>query len=373
MSGGYPPPGPPYAGPPGQGPGQPPGPYGGGPSGPYAGPPPGWTPGPPPPPARPAHPHPEPRTYPRVLRTWSYSWWRPVVGILTLVVGGLLVMPLVLLPVLFVGVAVEGGSGSYVSRVEDAASLSSVTPSSMLYLNLVLASLTLLAMLIVRVVHGMRPRWLASVRPGIRWRFLGVCVGLSVVAIVVSTLVSLVLPAGPQEMAENPAAFPTGQLLVTTVVILLTTPLQAIGEEYAFRGYMMQAFGSLLGPWPALVATSVLFAFAHGAQNFPLFFDRFAFGMIAGATVILIGGLEAGIALHVVNNLVAFGFAIAFDQLSGTLTVSEASWWQVPVTVVQNGVYLVLVLVVARRMGLSRTTTPPQDAQAARGGVPHTV
>ncbi len=304
-----------------------------------------------------------------MLRTWSYAWWKPVVGILTMTLGGLVLFPLVLLPVLFVGVALEGGSAPYAQRVEDAASLSSVTPSSMLYLNLALASLTLLAMLIVRVVHGLRPRWLASVRPGIRWRFLWACAGLSVVALVVSTGLSLLLPAGPQDTVTGEAGFPAGQLLVTTVVIMLTTPLQAIGEEYAFRGYLMQAFGSLLGPWVALVATSVLFALAHGAQNFPLFFDRFAFGMIAGTTVILLGGLEAGIALHVVNNLVAFGFAIAYDQLSGTLTVSEVSWWQLPVTVLQNGLYLLLVLLVARRMGLARTTTPPQDE---RGVVPHT-
>ena len=36
-----------------------------------------------------AHPHPEPRTYPLMLRTWDYAWWKPVVGILVLVVGGL--------------------------------------------------------------------------------------------------------------------------------------------------------------------------------------------------------------------------------------------------------------------------------------------
>ena len=45
----------------------------------------------------------------------------------------------------------------------------------------------------------------------------------------------------------------------------------------------MQALGSLFGSrWIAIVATATMFALAHGAQNFPLFFDRFAFGLIAG-------------------------------------------------------------------------------------------
>ena len=53
--------------------------------------------------------------------------------------------------------------------------------------------------------------------------------------------------------------------------------------------------------------TALLFALAHGLQNFPLFFDRFMFGLIAAWLVIRTGGLEAGIALHVLNNFLAFG------------------------------------------------------------------
>ena len=75
--------------------------------------------------------------------------------------------------------------------------------------------------------------------------------------------------------------------------------------------------------------------------------------------VILVGGLEAGIALHILNNLLAFAVAIVFGDLQGALTVSEVSWWQLPVTIAQNGVFLVLVLLVARRMGLSQDDDAP--------------
>lgn len=356
-----PPPGPP----PGYGP--PPGP----PGGPPAGPPPGYGPpgygppsyGPPPQPwqrpPRPAHPHPEPRSYPLMLRTWEYAWWRPAVGILLLIVGGMLIVPLVLTPVLIIAVMVEGGDAPLMDRVMEAATLGEVTPASMLYLNLSLASLTLVAMGIMRLLHNLRPRWLSSVQPRIRWKFLFVCFGLSVLALVASVLFGMLLPQDPNDIGAEPNEM-TGQLIAVGIVILLTTPLQAIGEEYAFRGYLMQAFGSLTrSRVAAVIATSLLFALAHGAQNFPLFFDRFAFGLMAGLVVVIAGGLEAGIALHVLNNLVAFAFAIVFSDLQSALTVSEVSWWQVPSTIVQNGVYLVLVLLVVRRMGLRNTTNPP--------------
>ena len=351
--------GPPQQGPPQQGPpqqGPPPGwSYPGQP--PQGGPPPVYWQQPPPPP--PVHPHPEPRSYPLMLRTWDYAWWRPVLGILTLIASGLVIMPLLLIPVLAVAVALQGGAGSYGDRITDALSLTSVTPAAMLYLNLALASLVLVAMGIMRFLHRLRPRWLASVRPGIRWRFLFACFGLSLVALFVSLIVGSFLP-GETTGAMGQAAFPTGQLLATAIVILITTPLQALGEEYAFRGYLMQAFGSLTrSRVAAVLITATLFALAHGVQNFPLFFDRFAFGLMAGLTVVLVGGLEAGIALHVMNNLLAFAVAIAYNQLSGTLNVAEASWWQVPVTITQNGVYLVLVVLVARSMGLHTTTRPP--------------
>ncbi|MET1000001.1 MAG: CPBP family intramembrane glutamic endopeptidase [Marmoricola sp.] len=322
-----------------------------------------------------AHPHSEPRSYPLMLRTWDYAWWKPLVGFLLLLVGGFIAVPVVLIPVLGVAVALEGGSGTFEEQFREALTLDSVTPASMLYLNLSLAALTLVTMGIVRWVHRLRPRWLSSVMPGMRWRFFFACLGLSVVALVASVLIGLLLPQDPNALGGEPNKL-TGTLVATGIVILLTTPLQALGEEYAFRGYLMQAFGSFthgiaeasgasarvargIAIGIALTLTSGLFALAHGTQNFPLFFDRFAFGLMAGLVVVLVGGLEAGIALHILNNLVAFGIAIAFGDLQGALTVSEVSWWQLPVTVVQNGIYLVLVLLVARRMGLRNTTSPP--------------
>jgi hypothetical protein len=110
-----------------------------------------------------------------------------------------------------------------------------------------------------------------------------------------------------------------------------------------------------------LLATSTLFAVAHGVQNFPLFFDRFMFGFIAGWLVIRTGGLEAGIAMHILNNFLAFGYALTFSDLSSTLNVSEVGWENIPLTLTQAGTYAALVIFVARKMDVQRRTAPPAD------------
>lgn len=312
------------------------------------------------------HPHPEPRTYPLMLRTWTYAWWKPVVGLLLLPFGMLVLAPLVMLPVLVAAVAVDH-EGSFGDAFEDAASLDSVSWQSMLYLNLSLAGLILITWGIVRFVHRMRPRWLMSVQPGIRWRFFWACFGIALVAIFANVVVGSFLPTDPNELSTSTNEI-TSTVVVLGIVILLTTPLQAIGEEYAFRGYAMQAFGSLSRrPWLAIVLSAVLFALAHGIQNAPLFLDRFTFGLMAGYVVYRTGGLEAGIAMHVWNNLIAFGFALLIGDIDDSLNVTEISWWNIPLTFTQNGVYLLLVLLVARRMGIRNRTTPP--VPAAEGAV----
>jgi len=314
--------------------------------------------GPPPPsPAALAFPHREPTPYHLMLRTWSYAWWRPVVGVVTAVLAFFVTATLILGAVAIGWSAFEGGD--FADNLMDNLDVTQGRPATLLGVNLGIAAMIPVTWAILRVVHRMRPRWLASVVPRLRWRFLAVCLGLAVVALLAQVLVGLLLPGSDDEVSGTLNDFTVGTA-TTALVVLLTTPLQAAGEEYLFRGYLLQAFGSFFrNKWVAVVITATLFALAHGAQNFPLFFDRFAFGLIAGWLVTRTGGLEAGIALHILNNFLAFGFALAFGDLGSTLNVSSVSWWNIVLTVTQSGVYTCLVLLVAHRMGLQTRTRPP--------------
>ena len=244
------------------------------------------------------------------------------------------------------------------------------TPLGLAYVNLVLATAIPITWLLTRGLHGLRPGWLSSVAGRIRWRFLVACLGISVVALVATVMVSAFVPQqGGTELGTEPHEF-TRTTRDFLLVVVLLTPLQAAGEEFAFRGYLQQAFGGLFGSRVLAVGLSaLLFALAHGlGQSWPVFVDRLAFGVVAGALVILTGGLEAGIAMHVLNNFLAFGLALAFSDMASTLNPTGGSWWSLPGTLTQSLVYLVLATWTARRMGLS-TTVPGAVLEGSRGPV----
>ena len=246
-----------------------------------------------------AFPHDRPRPYHLMLRTWSYAWWKPVLGVVLGVLWFLLGAALVYAITAAVYSVFE--PGPWVHDFTSSFDVKgNVSPKVLLGTNLALGSLIPATWFLIRYVHRMRPRWLASVLPRMRWTFLFACLGLAVIALFVQIFVAAALPSsgsGDTSLSGSLNTFTTATA-ISAVVVLLTTPLQAAGEEYLFRGYLLMAVGSLFSSkWVAIVVTAVIFALAHGSQNVPLFFDRLAFGLIAAWLVTHTGGIEAGIAL----------------------------------------------------------------------------
>jgi membrane protease YdiL (CAAX protease family) len=327
----------------------------------------GWPPPAPyPAPELPPYPHAQPEPYHRILRTWTYRPWRVLVGILLTVALGIVVGPLVVLLLVSVGVELFG-AGSAQDLLEGLDLSEGLTPPMLLVVNLSLAVFIPVTWLAVRYLHNLRPRWLGSVRPGLRWRLLTVFFGLALLATMVSVLLaSQLMPGEVTPSGTEGATQSTGTTVAFLVIIVLTSPLQSAGEEYFFRGYLLQGFGALVrAPWFTLTCTSLLFAFAHGSQNLPLFVDRFCFGLVAGGLVLVTGGLEAGIAMHIVNNVVVLALAAAAGQLPQTLGTSEASWSLVVFDLGQFALFALLVVWWSRRRGVvAKTPGPPSDAGA---------
>ncbi|NPD03164.1 CPBP family intramembrane metalloprotease [Nocardioides sp. zg-1308] len=301
--------------------------------------------------------------YHQLHRVGRPGVWRSLVGAVLLLLTVFGLVPLVAGLVAFALLLATGSTSDEAAAVLDVTA--EATPAGLALLNVVIAAAIPATFAVTWWLHRLKPRWVSSVAPRIRWRYLFVCVGLSVVALVASLLVALLLPVAPGEAPIGEVNDFTARTRDFLIVILLLTPLQAAGEEYLFRGYLTQAFGSLVWARRASQALAVLgpaliFALFHGlSQDWPVFFDRFAFGVVAGILVIRTGGLEAPIAMHVLNNFLAFGLALAFGDLTTALNATGgSSWWMILSTLTQSLVYLALASWVARAMGLVEVGPP---------------
>ena len=216
------------------------------------------------------------------------------------------------------------------------------------------------------IVNGRRLGYISSAAGGLRWSWMLLCGAVALVIAVASTGISLLLPAGddPNGAAavapsDNPALW--GALLVVLVVV----PLQATAEEYVFRGFLMQAIGRWLRhPAFAILLPVPLFVVGH-------LYDPLGqvavgvFALAAGWLTWRTGGLEAAIALHIVNNLVAFLLSLA-----GLSDVNDSSpgWSSLVFSFVLIGAYVATVEWMIRRRRLGRTVivpAPPAADQAA--------
>jgi len=186
--------------------------------------------------------------------------------------------------------------------------------------HLALAFMIVAVWAFMRFVHQRRMAWVWSISPGVRWRFFVICLGVSVILIGIVTGYNWFIGPG-----WGPA--PGWGWFVG--VVLVTTPFQALAEEVVFRGYLMQVFGSIhRSAWFPIVSTAVVFALFHGVQNPWLFGSRLIFGLVAGVLVWRTGGLEASVAIHVVNNLCVFLLAISTGTLVEIKTTTQVAWTQ---------------------------------------------
>jgi len=284
---------------------------------------------------------------------------RPLIGVLVLIVGFWLVLPVVIISLL----CPHNPDGR------------PVTPTYLAATNLWWALAIPTVVGIAWWLHQQSPGWLLSVVGRFRWRWFAACLGLAFITLGITAWVSSVLPSQGSATVETSGHLNhwSAQMRDFLLVIVLLTPLQAAGEEFVFRGYLTQTFGGVadrLGERGraavAVVVPALLFGIAHGiGQDVPVFFDRFAFGLVAGTLVLVTGGLEAGIAMHVLNNFLAFGLALAYGDMTTTLHVTHGSWWSIPVTLVQSLLFLGLCWSASRRRRLARRT---EGILAARTG-----
>lgn len=298
-----------------------------------------------PPPGLTGHP------YHRLDRaTGRHRWWRALVGTLLMSVTYF-----VLILVLF-GVSYGLGTALGAPELPDGgADLGPLGNTAMELVSIAIA----LPLVLLATLWPARRRvgTVTSVTGRLRIGWLGRCLLAGLLPILLLTVTAFLLPG---DSGESDTWVGWRSFLVALAVLAVLVPLQAAAEEYVFRGWLLQAVGAFVrSPWFAVIPQAVLFAAAHGWGTRWGFLGLLVNGLVAGLLTIRTGGLEAAIALHVLNNLLAFGASAAVvDGLSSDETAADAPWSLALAAMVTDLLYAAIVLWFARRHKPQRLSAP---------------
>lgn len=275
-------------------------------------------------------------------------WWRLVLALL-LGALGLVVTSLIALAVVVLGAEALGFGTTHIAAHRIGVRL-------LLATNLGLALLIPVAGLLTLLLYRHRQRWVSSVKPGLRWRWLIVAVGAAGAVWAILLLLGL---AGA--LAERKQSI-DGRTAGLLAVVVLTTPLQAAGEEYLFRGFVLQSLGAARLPtWLCCLLSAALFATAHLQFAPPLFADRLLLGVVLAWLAVRTGGLESGIAIHTAKNVSGLIPAVLLGKVSQVVQPSGGVTWvpfAVDVVLLSLASWWLLSLARRRRLGVVRRPTP---------------
>ncbi|MEU8382542.1 type II CAAX endopeptidase family protein [Streptosporangium sp. NPDC048865] len=222
------------------------------------------------------------------------SWWKPLVVI---IVPSLVMLVLQILLYQVVGV-VEGSDDPLAATF---------TPLKFLAVNLSVGTAGVLAILLLAWTAKVPWRSLiSSPRAFDARRLARYLAGAALLLGAGIGVVALVAPDAPGWTAFGV----TTTTIAILVITVLTTPIQAAGEELMFRSAALPAAASWVrAVRPALavglVVSSLAFAVVHGSTD-PWLFGYYAvLGVCTGLMAIISRGVEAPVAFHVANNVLA--------------------------------------------------------------------
>src|SRR5690606_10432277 len=297
----------------------------------------------------------EPSEYQQLFRGPRRRWWRPLISLLLTAVfftvaGFVLTVGFLVYAVL---------SGQDLNAMLEGLTAGELGPDAFLYNNLLLIALIPSVLLANRMAHGIKIGYTTSVAGRVRWRWLARCL------LTLTPLWVLYLGLG---QVFSPATSPRPeQWPAILIIVLLSTPLQCAAEEYAFRGWILQNLGTwirhpVVAIVIATVRSAVTFAVAHGSFDGYVLADIGLFAVVAVFLTWRTGGLEAAIAMHVVNNVLIFVSIVIFGGWADAFVGPETTGTPVTlgISVIVYAIAVALVLWQARRAKIDRLYRPSE-------------
>lgn len=272
-------------------------------------------------------PPPEPPEYPEglpPLRTGAatWKWWTAFVALALA-----FAVPIVFGIIAGVAVAASGGD------------LEELPAGVLIGLTFVQDIGFILAPILVATWFATRPRLedFGLGRPGRVWVAVGLTAAIYVGFIIFSAAWVSVLGIDSQDTLPDELGVDDATVNLV-LVLLLVTIMAPVAEEILFRGYVFRAMRNATPYWVAAIISGVIFGGIHLGSSPVGFIVPL---MVLGAGLALLyqwtGSLYAPVALHALNNAIAFG-------------ASQDWTWGIPVTIVGAVTVSLLALVALARV-----------------------
>lgn len=249
-------------------------------------------------------------TFPRTFE--KYKWYKPLIS-LVLVLIVYFVFQIILLVVFnfIYGESVINGIlfGGYETLNTSDASV---------YFSYISIAVFIPAIYIASKIVRDRPfSSYASSRGGWNWKLYFKCLLIPLVVYVVANVASILIDKNPKTSTSQVS-------LITMVLSLILIPLQCIAEEYVFRGALMQALGSWFKiPILAIIIQAIIFALLHSYDALGVISIAIS-GVVYGLLAWRTNGIEAGAAIHSINNLMGFYIvALGLGSISSKVSLTD--------------------------------------------------
>jgi membrane protease YdiL (CAAX protease family) len=160
-----------------------------------------------------------------------------------------------------------------------------------------------------------------GLRPADFWPAVGLALVTLIGFLLFSVVWTEIVHTGKDKVLEQLGTDESATLLILSAA--LTCAIAPICEEFLFRGFIFTALRNLRGLWPAAIITGLLFGGVHASSAPAL--DLVPLAALGVGLCLLYratGSLYPGIAVHSLNNSLAFGL------------LEKWNWWQVSVLMV---------------------------------------
>jgi len=208
-----------------------------------------------------------------------------------------------------------------------------------------LAGIALLSPAVLLAARATKRRigTLSSVKGHLRWRWLGTCLSAAL------AVRALPVALGVLGVVTGDHFAGWGAFLPQLGLVLVLVPIQAAGEEYFYRGAVMQAVGAFTwSAWEPAILSTAAFTVSHGFRPETVI----AIGAIGASSAwmtLRTGGLEASLGYHIVLNVSVMGLSTATTGLEPGHN-DHVHWLGVALSIASVAIYTAVIAQLAKSL-----------------------